>query len=325
MYNSCAIFTKNKYMDLNTISLLIFGLTVLIIGGNLLLKAAVSISLRFGIPKLLIGMTVVSLATSAPELIVSIKSALKGSPDLAISNVLGSNIANLGLVLGITILFSPISISKSVYRKEWPIMMFSAIYFLIVIVDGTISKIEGGILVCFLVMTISALIKLRDKSEVELENSNEDSLFKSLFILFFGGLFLYYGSEWFIDGAIMLANSFGISERIIGITVVSVGTSIPELVTSLVAVFNKEKSISLGNLLGSNIFNVFAVLGITSLVTPLTVLDQSIINYDIYVMLFFAAIILPLMFFPIKLVLGRKEGIIILLFYTLYVYQLLIN
>jgi len=312
-------------MDLNTISLLIFGLTVLIIGGNLLLKAAVSISLRFGIPKLLIGMTVVSLATSAPELIVSIKSALQGSPDLAISNVLGSNIANLGLVLGITILFSPISISKSVYRKEWPIMMFSAIYFLIVIVDGTISKIEGGILVCFLVMTISALIKLRDKSEVELENSNEDSLFKSLFILFFGGLFLYYGSEWFIDGAIMLANSFGISERIIGITVVSVGTSIPELVTSLVAVFNKEKSISLGNLLGSNIFNVFAVLGITSLVTPLTVLDQSIINYDIYVMLFFAAIILPLIFFPKKLVLGRKEGIIILLFYTLYVYQLLIN
>jgi len=312
-------------MDLNTISLLIFGLTVLIIGGNLLLKAAVSISLRFGIPKLLIGMTVVSLATSAPELIVSIKSALKGSPDLAISNVLGSNIANLGLVLGITILFSPISISKSVYRKEWPIMMFSAIYFLIVIVDGTISKIEGGILVCFLVMTISALIKLRDKSEVELENSNEDSLFKSLFILFFGGLFLYYGSEWFIDGAIMLANSFGISERIIGITVVSVGTSIPELVTSLVAVFNKEKSISLGNLLGSNIFNVFAVLGITSLVTPLTVLDQSIINYDIYVMLFFAAIILPLIFFPKKLVLGRKEGIIILLFYTLYVYQLLTN
>jgi len=309
-------------MDLNTISLLIFGLTVLIIGGNLLLKAAVSISLRFGIPKLLIGMTVVSLATSAPELIVSIKSAIKGSPDLAISNVLGSNIANLGLVLGITILFSPINISKSVYKKEWPIMMFSAIYFLIVILDGVISKIEGGILVCFLVMTISALIKLRDKSEVDLENSVEDSFLKSLIVLFFGGLFLYYGSEWFIDGAIMLADSFGISERIIGITVVSVGTSIPELVTSLVAVLNKEKSISLGNLLGSNIFNVFAVLGITSLVTPLSVLDKSIINYDIYVMLFFAAMILPLIFFPKKLVLGRKEGVIILLFYTVYIYQL---
>jgi cation:H+ antiporter len=278
--------------------------------------------MKFGIPRLLIGMTVVSLATSAPELIVSIKSAIKGSPDLAISNVLGSNIANLGLVLGITILFSPINISKSVYKKEWPIMMFSALYFLIVILDGVITKIEGGILVCFLIITIISLIKLRDKSEVEDELENEDSIIKSIIILFFGGVFLFYGSEWFIDGAIQLANSFGISERIIGITVVSVGTSIPELVTSLVAVFNKEKSISLGNLLGSNIFNVFAVLGITSLVTPLSVLDQNIIDFDIYVMLFFAALILPLIFFPKKLILGRKEGLIILLFYSFYLYNL---
>lgn len=309
-------------MDFNTISLLFFGLIVLIIGGNLLLKAAVSISLKFGIPKLLIGMTAVSLATSAPELIVSIKSALKGSPDLAISNVLGSNIANLGLVLAVTILFSPINISKSVYKKEWPIMMFSALYFLVVVLDGKITKTEGGILVCFLIMTISALIKFRDKSEIELEIENEDSIVKSLITLIFGGVFLFYGSEWFIDGAISLANSFGISERIIGITVVSVGTSIPELVTSLVAVFNKEKSISLGNLLGSNIFNVFAVLGLTSLVTPLSVVDNNIISFDIYIMLFFAALVLPLIFFPKKYVLGRKEGLIILVFYSLYVVNL---
>ena len=309
-------------MDFNTISLLFFGLIVLIIGGNLLLKAAVSISLKFGIPKLLIGMTVVSLATSAPELIVSIKSALKGSPDLAISNVLGSNIANLGLVLAVTILFSPINISKSVYKKEWPIMMFSALYFLVVVLDGIITKTEGGILVCFLIMTISALIKFRDKSEIELEIENEDSIVKSLITLISGGVFLFYGSEWFIDGAISLANSFGISERIIGITVVSVGTSIPELVTSLVAVFNKEKSISLGNLLGSNIFNVFAVLGLTSLVTPLSVVDNNIISFDIYIMLFFAALVLPLIFFPKKYVLGRKEGLIILVFYSLYVVNL---
>ena len=309
-------------MDFNTISLLFFGLIVLIIGGNLLLKSAVSISLKFGIPKLLIGMTVVSLATSAPELIVSIKSALKGSPDLAISNVLGSNIANLGLVLAVTILFSPINISKSVYKKEWPIMMFSALYFLIVILDGVITKIEGAILVCFLIMTISALIKFRDKTEIELEIENEDSIVKSLITLIFGGVFLFYGSEWFIDGAIRFANSFGISERIIGITVVSVGTSIPELVTSLVAVFNKEKSISLGNLLGSNIFNVFAVLGLTSLVTPLSVVDNNIISFDIYIMLFFAALVLPLIFFPKKYILGRKEGLIILVFYSLYVINL---
>ena len=172
-------------MDFNTISLLIFGLTILIIGGNLLLKAAVSISMKFGIPKLLIRMTVVSLATSAPELIVSLKSAIKGSPDLAISNVLGSNIANLGLVLGITIIFSPINISKSIYKKEWPIMMFSAIYFLIVVLDGIVTKIEGGILVCFLIMTIASLIKFRDKNEEHIELENEDSVIKSLIILIF--------------------------------------------------------------------------------------------------------------------------------------------
>ena len=208
------------------------------------------------------------------------------------------------------------------YKKEWPIMMFSALYFLVVVLDGIITKTEGGILVCFLIMTISALIKFRDKSEIELEIENEDSIVKSLITLIFGGVFLFYGSEWFIDGAIRLANSFGISERIIGITVVSVGTSIPELVTSLVAVFNKEKSISLGNLLGSNIFNVFAVLGLTSLVTPLSVLDNNIISFDIYIMLFFAALVLPLIFFPKKYVLGRKEGLIILVFYSLYVVNL---
>jgi cation:H+ antiporter len=130
---------------------------------------------------------------------------------------------------------------------------------------------------------------------------------------------LYLGSEWFISGASSLASSFGISERIIGITIVSVGTSIPELVTSMVAVFKKEKSISLGNLLGSNIFNVFAVLGITSIVTPLVVNDSNLMDFDIYVMLFFAAIIFPLIFFPKNFILGRIEGVIILSCYLIYV------
>ena len=308
-------------MDLNTFILLFSGLFVLIIGGNLLLKAAVSISIKFQIPKILIGMTVVSLATSAPELIISLKSALIGSPDLAISNVVGSNISNLGLVLGLTVFLSPIKISKDIYKVDWPIMMFSAIYFLIIIMDGVISKFEGGVLVCFLVITIIFLIKHQEKSEedIDLEVTSFPSLPKSLILLFFVGVFLYLGSEWFISGAISLASSFGISERIIGITIVSVGTSIPELVTSMVAVFKKEKSISLGNLLGSNIFNVFAVLGITSIVTPLVVNDSNLMDFDIYVMLFFAAIIFPLIFFPKKFILGRIEGVIILSCYLIYV------
>ena len=145
-----------------------------------------------------------------------------------------------------------------------------------------------------------------------------------MILLVVGGICLYLGSEWFIAGAIDMASYFGITERVIGITVVSVGTSLPELVTSLVAVVKKEKSISLGNLLGSNIFNVFAVLGVTSLVSPLIVNDLNIINFDIYVMLFFAAIILPLIFFPKKFVLGRIEGLIILSCYSIYIYNLFI-
>ena len=312
-------------MDINSIYLLLAGLVILVLGANLLLKSAVSISLKFNVPRLLIGLTVVSLATSAPELIISIKSALIGSPDLAISNVVGSNIANIGLVMGLTILFSPINITKDIYNYSWPILMFSAIYFFIIISDKTINNFEGVILIIFLIITISFLIKNQhnNEEEVDLEVKPVESMSQSFLYLIVGGFFLYLGSDWFISGAIDLAITFGVSERIIGITIVSIGTSIPELATSMIAAYNKEKSISIGNLLGSNIFNVFAVLGITSIISPLTVNDVNIVNFDIYVMLFFSAIILPLIFFPKKFVLGRVEGLIILSFYLGYIYYIL--
>ena len=282
-------------MDFNTFFLLLSGLVLLVLGGNFLLKSAVSISLRFNLSKLLIGMTVVSFATSAPELIISLKSALLGSPDLAISNVVGSNIANIGLVLGLTILFSPIKINRDVYKINYPVMLFASLYFLVVILDGVINWYEGASLVCLLFITIFFLIKIQKMSEEDfaLDVGSKESLSKSILFLFVGAVFLYFGSDWFVTGSINLATSFGISERIIGITVVSIGTSIPELATSMIAIYNKEKGISLGNLLGSNIFNVFAVLGITSIVSPLVVSDMNIINFDIYVMLFFSAIIVP--------------------------------
>ena len=311
-------------MDLNTFTLLLSGLILLILGGNFLLKSAVSISLKFNIPKILIGMTVVSFATSAPELIISIKSALIGSPDLAISNVVGSNIANIGLVLGLTILLSPIKTTKDIYKIDWPIMMFASILFLIFLNDGMIKAYEGVILIFLLIGSIAFLIKYQKQTEedIDLEVVSDESISKSILFLILGGFFLYLGSEWFVSGAIDLANIFGVSERIIGITVVSIGTSIPELVTSLVALFKKEKGVSLGNLIGSNIFNVFAVLGITSIVSPLILEDLNILNYDIYVMLFFAAIVFPLIFFPKKHILGRLEGLIILSCYFFYIFNI---
>jgi len=311
-------------MGITTFLMLFFGLVLLIIGGNLLLKSAVSLSLKFNIPKILIGMTVVSFATSAPELIVSIKSAFLGSSDLAVSNVLGSNIANIGLVLGIIILISPIQISKDIYKLDWPIMMFSAIMFYLFILDLKIERYEGLILFSFLVISIFILIKHQSniQPEVDLEIGQIDSVFKSISMLIFGGILLYLGSDWFVLAAIDIANYFNVSQRIIGISVVSVGTSIPELATSLVALINKEKNISIGNLIGSNIFNVFAVLGITSMLIPLNVIDVDLIEFDIYVMLFFAMVILPLIFFPKKYILGRVEGIIIFGCYLFYIYTI---
>ena len=312
-------------MGISTFLMLFFGLALLILGGNLLLKSAVSISLKFNIAKILIGMTVVSFATSAPELIVSIKSAVLGSSDLAVSNVLGSNIANIGLVLGLIILISPIQIPKDIYRLDWPVMMISAILFYIFILDLKIQRYEGVILFSSLIVSIIILIKQRSKNnkDTELDNEKTDTVIKSISILILGAFFLYLGSEWFVMAAIDIANYFNISQRIIGISVVSVGTSIPELATSLVAIIKKEKNISIGNLIGSNIFNVFAVLGITSMLIPLNVVDLNLIQFDIYIMIFFAFVIFPLIFFPKRLVLGRLEGSLIFGCYIVYIYSII--
>ena len=312
-------------MGISTFLMLFFGLALLILGGNLLLKSAVSISLKFNIAKILIGMTVVSFATSAPELIVSIKSAVLGSSDLAVSNVLGSNIANIGLVLGLIILISPIQIPKDIYRLDWPVMMISAILFYIFILDLKIQRYEGVILFSSLIVSIIILIKQRSKNnqDIDLDSEKTDTVIKSISILMLGAFFLYLGSEWFVMAAIDIANYFNISQRIIGISVVSVGTSIPELATSLVAIIKKEKNISIGNLIGSNIFNVFAVLGITSILIPLNVVDLNLIQFDIYIMIFFAFVIFPLIFFPKRLVLGRLEGSLIFGCYIFYIYSII--
>ena len=312
-------------MGISTFLMLFFGLALLILGGNLLLKSAVSISLKFNIAKILIGMTVVSFATSAPELIVSIKSAVLGSSDLAVSNVLGSNIANIGLVLGLIILISPIQIPKDIYRLDWPVMMISAILFYIFILDLKIQRYEGVILFSCLIVSIIILIKQRSKNnqDIELDSEKTDTVIKSISILILGAFFLYLGSEWFVMAAIDIANYFNISQRIIGISVVSVGTSIPELATSLVAILKKEKNISIGNLIGSNIFNVFAVLGITSILIPLNVVDLNLIQFDIYIMIFFAFVIFPLIFLPKRLVLGRLEGSLIFGCYIFYIYSII--
>jgi cation:H+ antiporter len=301
------------------------GLLLLIVGGNSLLKAAVGFSLRLQIPKIVIGMTVVSFATSAPELIVSLKSALEGHADLALGNVIGSNIANLGLVLGITIIISTISVEKSFYKTDWPVMMLSSLaLYGVIAFDGEIQRYEGVVLFVLLIVFLVYLLRFQKTAVIDEmpEDDEELPLYKDVLFLTIGGLALWGGSELLIDGSVSLAKAFGISERIIGITIVSVGTSIPELAASVIAVLKNEKAISLGNLLGSNIFNVLAVLGITSMVTPVSITDMGLLTNDIFWMLGFALLVFPLVFFPVRMKLSWKEGVILLALYAVFIYKM---
>ena len=302
---------------------IIVGLILLIVGGNWLLKAAVGLSLKLNISKVVIGLTVVSFATSAPELIVSVKSALDGFPDLALGNVVGSNIANLALVLGITVILSAIDVEKSFYKIDWPILMIASfLLYLFLQNDAVIDAVEGGVLFLFLVLFLLYVLKFQKQTNhVEEISETEEllSLTRIVGFLVIGGVALWAGSEVLILGAVNLATAFGVSERIIGITVVSIGTSIPELSASIVAVLRKEKAISLGNLIGSNIFNILAVLGITAIITPIELRDTDLLEYDIFWMLGISFLMLPLVFLPKKLRLDWKAGIILLALYLAFV------
>lgn len=301
---------------------IILGLTLLIFGGNYLLKSAVALSLRLDIPKIVIGMTVVSFATSAPELIVSIKSALDGYPDLALGNVVGSNVANLAMVLAITITLSPILVEKSFYTTDWPVMMIASflLYFFIKF-DGLLEQYEGIIMFSLLIVFLIYLLRFQKVAVVD-EMPEDDiplPLYKIVLFFTLGGVGLWGGSELLIDGAVGLASSFGVSERVIGITVVSIGTSIPELAASIIAVLKKEKAISLGNLIGSNVFNILAVLGITAMITPIQVMDQRLLTSDIYWMLAISFLIFPLVFLPKGLRLGWRDGLVLIIAYVAFI------
>ncbi|MEN1784704.1 MAG: calcium/sodium antiporter [Bacteroidota bacterium] len=305
------------------VGFILAGLALLIAGGNWLLKSAVALSLKLQIPKMVIGMTVVSFATSAPELIVSIKAALEGSPDLALGNVVGSNIANLGLVLGVTVLLGTISVNKSFYKTDWPVMMLATFLFVgFIYFDGRLQQYEGLIMVCCLIVFLFFLLRTQKPETAEAIPENESSITisKTLLFLALGGIALWGGSELLITGAKSLAQALGVTERVIGITVVSIGTSIPELAASIIAVLKKEKAISVGNLIGSNIFNLWAVLGITATITPIQVVDQGLLTNDIFWMIGISFVVLPLVLLPKGLRLGWREGLVLLGLYIGFVY-----
>lgn len=304
---------------------IIVGLTLLVVGGEFLVRSSVGLSFKLNLSKMVIGLTVVSFATSAPELLVSVQAALDGSPDIALGNVIGSNIANIGLVLGITAVISALAIDRDFYRFNWPVMMlFSVALYFLLSNDGKLTALEGAGLLVGLIIYLFFLIKrARASREVAVEDVNEKlsetSYFKIFMWLVIGGAALYFGSEWLVFGAKDLAASVGISEYAISVTVIAIGTSVPELAASVIAALKKEKALSLGNLIGSNIFNIASVLGITSLVQTINVTDQAILGTNIFWMIGFAAILLPLAFLPRRLVISRVKGLVLVIAYLIFI------
>ena len=299
-----------------------FGFLLLVIGGEFIVRSSVALSLKFNISKLVIGMTVVAFATSLPELIVSINAALSNSPAIAINNVIGSNIANIALVLSIISILSFIKVDKNFYRQDWPIMFgFSILLTVFCITDMVLNRVEGAILVVSLLFFIYfSLKKLDNKLNIDdiddklVSTSNT----KIIIWLLISSVSLYFGAEFLVNGAVNFAKQINISEAVISVSIVAIGTSIPELAASLIAIAKKEKGISVGNLIGSNIFNIGSVLGITAIIKPIQI-AQEIIERDIIWMLFFALLLLFMVILPRRNDLGKLKGFFMLLLYFVFI------
>lgn len=309
------------------------GLTLLVIGGEFLVRSSVALSFKLKLSRMVIGLTVVSFATSAPELLVSVNAALEGFSDISLGNVIGSNIANIGLVLGVTAVIGPLAIDKDFYKINWPVMMFvSLALFLLLSTGKELSRIEGAGMLIFLIGYLWLLIRSARKSanntqEVEEvdDTLSQVSNFKITMWLLIGGVSLWGGSELLVKGAVDLAVAMGVTERVIAVTMIAVGTSVPELAASVIAALKKEKAISLGNLIGSNIFNIACVLGITSMIQPVAVKSPEVLSSDIFWMLGFAAVLIPLAFLPKKLIMGRYKGLLIVVAYAIFIGMAFIN
>ncbi len=306
---------------------ILFGIILLSHGGDLLTKSSVDISLKFSIPKIIIGMTIVSFATSAPELIVSLNATLDGFSNFAIGNVLGSNIANIGLVLGIITIIYPISLKQRFYTSDFPLLLISTcIFYFIIFTGNQISRPEGFVLI-FLITVILVYLFIYQKKSISEFSDNFDrskiSISKSFLHIILSGFLLWLGSETLIKSAISVATQFEISQRVISITMVAIGTSIPELAASVVASLKKQNDLSIGNLIGSNIFNLLVVIGITSSISPMYGIENSTIYNDMLWVVLFSVIILPLALVGRKSVLTRKKGIMLLALYLIFIIPLL--
>ena len=324
---------------------LIAGLLLLIAGGNYLVKGGVAVAKRFKVPTLIIGMTIVALGTSSPEFIVSLQSALQGHPEISIGNVVGSNIANIGLILGITALILPMAVNRTSVKIDVPFLIFCSLLFFTLAQDNLITRGEGLIFVILLVLfTLLSIYKGKKENPTESpteEPVKEDApkekelnMIGAIIMIIVSCAALTFGANLLIDSAVSIAKDFGVSERVISVTLVAFGTSVPELATSIMAAIRKENDIAIGNVVGSNIFNILFVIGGSALITPIENFDFTAFSFDFYWMIIFTAI-LALTVIPFERIvkkikdektysiLTRFEGFSMIAAYIVYVILLL--
>ena len=298
---------------------IILGAVMVLHGAGKLTDGACALARRMGVPQIVVGLTVVALGTSMPEFFVSLVSALKGTPDLAVGNVVGSNIFNTMLTVGMAAAVSPIVVSRSTVKKDIPFGIGAAVVFVLLCLDGDVSRLDGLILFAGFILFMVYTLLMAGKGaaideETQGETSSSVSIFKSLLFVFIGLAELVIGGDIFVVGATDAARYLGIGEGVIGLTIVAGGTSLPELATTLVAARKKQAAIAIGNVIGSNVFNILMIAGVTSLISPLHI--EGITMTDMSVMLFGAALLWFMSY--TKYTVERWEGILLVALFTAY-------
>ncbi len=311
--------------SLQIILFLVGGLILLVAGGEILVRGSVGLAKKFNVSPLIIGLTIVSFGTSSPELLVSIKASVSGYGAISLGNVIGSNIGNIAIILGIASLIYPIAISKQIIKKEMPILIVVTLISILFLLDGKLTRLEGAIFFAGLIVYVYFGYKLSKQHSNEIVYSPEVEATKPMnvwlaILLILGGLaLLVYGGNLFVDGAVAIAKKFNLSEAVIGLTIVAVGTSLPELFTSLIAAIKKEADIAIGNIIGSNIFNLIGILGLTAIIRPIEAPQINLIDFGMMMLL--TLFLFPLLKTGMKL--SRLEGLFLISVYVGYVVYLI--
>jgi cation:H+ antiporter len=298
--------------------LVAIGVLLLYTGGEALVRGAVRLASRLGVSSMVVGLTVVAFGTSAPELAATLASALRGAPGLAVGNVLGSNVANVGLILAVTASVYPLVGERTFVRREVPLMVAICALLIPVMLGGSVGRVEGALLLTVLALYLWRLLR---RGEVPTGDADPPGtvpvpLWRSVALVVVGVALLVVGARALVQGAVAIAEGLGVPDRVIGLTLVAFGTSLPELASSLVAAVRRETDIILGNIVGSNVFNVLAVLGATALVQPVPVAIADV-GLDLVIVLLFGAALLPFMWRRGRL--GRRGGLLLLTAYLAYV------